>query len=100
MWQVYPLGFAGVPVREPVDPAPRLGTAEDWQSLVAACDERGIAVILNGVFSHVADVMRYWLDQGATGWRLDAAYSVDSEFWREVLHQVHTTHPTPSFLTK
>ncbi|MBG9345821.1 hypothetical protein I4I88_10970 [Corynebacterium diphtheriae bv. gravis] len=59
MWQVYPLGFAGAPVREPVDPAPRLGTAEDWQSLVAACDERGIAVILNGVFSHVADVMRY-----------------------------------------
>ncbi|MHC9573544.1 alpha-amylase family glycosyl hydrolase [Corynebacterium diphtheriae] len=48
-----------MPVREPVDPAPRLGTAEDWQSLVAACDERGIAVILNGVFSHVADVMRY-----------------------------------------
>ncbi|MHC9582562.1 hypothetical protein [Corynebacterium diphtheriae] len=27
--------------------------------MVAACDERGIAVILNGVFSHVADVMRY-----------------------------------------
>lgn len=24
MWQVCPLGFAGVPVREPVDPAPRL----------------------------------------------------------------------------
>lgn len=67
MWQVYPLGFAGVPVREPVNPAPRLGTAENWQSLVAACDERGIAVILDGVFSHVADVMRYWLDQGATG---------------------------------
>lgn len=72
---------------------PRLGTAEDWQSLVAACDERGIAVIFDGVSSHVADVMRYWLDQGATGWRLDAAYSVDSEFWREVLHQVRTTHP-------
>ncbi|QBZ30866.1 alpha-amylase [Corynebacterium diphtheriae subsp. lausannense] len=46
---------------------PRLGTAEDWQSLVAACDERGIAVIFDGVSSHVADVMRYWLDQGATG---------------------------------
>lgn len=45
------------------------------------------------VRSYVADVMRYWLDQGATGWRLDAAYSVDSEFWREVLHQVRTTHP-------
>ena len=43
-------------------------------------------------------IMRHWLDRGADGWRLDAAYSVAPEFWAEVLPQVRATHPDAFFL--
>jgi glycosidase len=42
----------------------------------------------------VADVMNYWLDRGAHGWRLDAAYSVDPEFWAQTLPLVRRGHPS------
>lgn len=32
---------------------PRLGSIEDFQALIAACTDRGLHVILDGVFSHV-----------------------------------------------
>ncbi|NHC45099.1 alpha-amylase family protein [Motilibacter aurantiacus] len=98
-WHVYPLGFCGVPVRDPdVAPAPRLrrlrnwvdyaaglgvtglllgpvfaaqthgydsldqfrvdprlGSDDDLDALVSACGERGLAVVLDGVFNHVGD---------------------------------------------
>ena len=31
---------------------PRLGTEEDFDALIAACRERGIRVLLDGVFNH------------------------------------------------
>lgn len=34
---------------------PRLGDDEDFDHLVAACRERGIVVVLDGVFNHVGD---------------------------------------------
>lgn len=37
------------------------------------------------VREYVRGVLRYWLAEGADGWRLDAAYSVPSEFWADVL---------------
>lgn len=46
----------------------------------------------------VVDVMRHWLDRGAGGWRLDVAYAVPSEFWRDVLARVRETHPEAMFL--
>src|SRR5699024_5745633 len=34
---------------------PRLGDDEDFDALVAACHERGIRLVLDGVFNHVSD---------------------------------------------
>jgi cyclomaltodextrinase / maltogenic alpha-amylase / neopullulanase len=135
---------------------PRLGTDADFDHLVAQCHERGVRLLLDGVFNHVgrgfpafqdvlahgrssayaswfkidfdadapdgpdgfryadfegshnlvalnhaepavqdyvADVMRYWLDRGADGWRLDAAYAVPMTFWRAVTDRARRDHP-------
>jgi glycosidase len=45
------------------------------------------------VADYVSDVMTYWLDRGASGWRLDAAYAVPAEFWRQVTDRVRAKHP-------
>lgn len=134
---------------------PRLGDLSDFEALIAAARERGLRVVLDGVFNHigrefprfkraisnpanteeaawfrltwpdnaiagqepdyanfeghrqlvvlnhdapevvnyVADVMIYWLDRGADGWRLDAAYAVPRPFWKKVLPIVREKHP-------
>lgn len=132
---------------------PRLGDDDDFTDLVAQAHERGVRVLLDGVFNHVgrgfprfraalregpgspsadwfhlfwpasgdgepeyehfeghrglptlnhgspdvadyvADVMCHWLDRGADGWRLDAAYAVPPAFWARVLPRVRERHP-------
>ena len=54
-------------------------------------------VALNGanpeVEAYVRTVMCHWLDRGASGWRLDAAYAMAPDFWARVLPGVRERHP-------
>jgi glycosidase len=45
------------------------------------------------VQKYVTDVMLAWLDRGADGWRLDAAYSPGSAVWAPILAAVRTRRP-------
>jgi cyclomaltodextrinase len=45
------------------------------------------------VADFVVNVMNHWLELGADGWRLDAAYAVDPQFWASVLPRVRAAHP-------
>ena len=50
------------------------------------------------VLDYVSQVMSYWLDRGAAGWRLDAAYAVPAGFWAKVLPAVRAALPDAWFL--
>lgn len=122
---------------------PRLGDDADLDDLIAQCRARGMSVVLDGVFNHVArshpivtqrpeliakddhgeprgweghddlveldhtqpgtidltvDVMTHWLRRGISGWRLDVAYAVPTEFWREVASRVRAEFPDVIFI--
>ncbi|WP_305784623.1 alpha-amylase family glycosyl hydrolase [Symbioplanes lichenis] len=50
------------------------------------------------VADHVVKVMTHWLERGADGWRLDAAYAVPREFWAAVLPRVRKEFPESWFV--
>ncbi len=139
---------------------PRLGSAEDFDVLVAEAHGRGLRILLDGVFNHtgrtfgqfqdvlahgpdaaaaswftldwpadappdvepgyrdfeghhhlvalnheepavadfVVEVMDFWLQRGADGWRLDAAYAVPPSFWADVTARVRSSHPQAYFV--
>ncbi len=45
------------------------------------------------VLDYVSEVMTHWLARGIDGWRLDAAYAVPREFWRQVIDRVRAKYP-------
>jgi cyclomaltodextrinase / maltogenic alpha-amylase / neopullulanase len=66
---------------------PGYDTFEGHRQLVALNhDEPAVA-------DHVAAVMTHWLERGADGWRLDAAYAVPPAFWAKVLPRVRAARP-------
>ena len=50
------------------------------------------------VIDLVSEVMLHWLRRGIAGWRLDVAYAVPSQFWRDVLARVRQEFPDALFL--
>jgi len=142
---------------------PRLGDERDFRHLAEAAQQRGLTLVLDGVFNHVgrsfemfqraceegpdseaarwfylywnegdthapdpqslnaevfeghhalvklnhheaqvadyvAQVMAYWLERGAGGWRLDAAYAVAPQFWGQVIPRVRQQFPDAYFV--
>jgi len=69
-------------------------TFEGHDELIAL-DHRNPAVA-----DYTAEVMSHWLDRGADGWRLDAAYAVPPEFWARVLPRVRAAHPGAWFVAE
>ncbi|MEJ3655078.1 alpha-amylase family protein [Actinomycetes bacterium KLBMP 9759] len=45
------------------------------------------------VIEYIVRVMNHWLDAGASGWRLDAAYAIPLAALRRVTDAVHAAHP-------
>jgi glycosidase len=42
-----------------------------------------VPAVRSYIYSDTQGIARYWLEQGADGWRLDVAGDVDASFWRD-----------------
>lgn len=86
----------------PGSPAARWFRPGDGAGGFAVFEGHDHLVALNhaepAVLDHVVRVMGHWLDRGASGWRLDAAYTVPLAFWREAVGRVRRAHPDAWFV--
>ncbi|KUI26649.1 alpha-amylase [Mycobacterium sp. IS-1742] len=68
----------------------------------ATFEGHGELIALNhrdpAVVDYTVEVMSHWLNRGADGWRLDAAYAVPDRFWSQVLPRVRERHPDAWFV--
>lgn len=69
----------------------RRGGAETFEGHgdLLALDHDNAAVV-----DYTVGVMTHWLNRGADGWRLDAAYAVADRFWAQVLPRVRAEIPS------
>lgn len=87
------------------DPAARMLKADpaDAQGLARFEGHAGLVELDHShpeVGEYAVRIMNQWLDRGADGWRLDAAYRVPKPFWVEVLPRVRNTHPDAWFMAE
>ena len=73
------------------EPDPMLGTLEDFREMVKAAHDRGIKVILDGVYSHTGSNSRYFNKDGAFDGK-GAYQSADSDYhsWYTFYHWPHS----------
>ena len=68
-----------------------LGDESSLARLIAAAKEKGIGIMLDGVFNHTGSDSKYldkWTKLGLAGWRLDVVDELDIEFVNDIRKRV------------
>lgn len=66
---------------------------ESWWGFATLPVWTEISAVRNYVYGGMSSVARYWLNQGADGWRLDVADEVSHSFWQAFRQAVKQTKP-------
>ncbi len=70
------------------------GTAEDYQGWWGYKSLPKLNTATPAVRQYILNIARYWVEQGADGWRLDVPNEIDDDdFWAEYRHVVRSVNP-------